>query len=182
LEEKNIMKNAIILFIILILGISPFCGCITKGTGTLIIMITDDPPKLNISKALVTITSVGVHKAGVGYDGNDESSEGWITIEDEAQTFDLILLQNLTDLLSQVEIGVGIYTQIRLYIEKILVTIDDVEYDLKIPSNVVRIVSNFLIFDEETTDLLLDFDIHKSVCKEGYDEYIFNPTIKVTQS
>lgn len=173
------MKKAIIIILISILGITPFCGCIEKGTGVLVLRITDKPPELNISSALVTITSVGVHRAGFGYNENNDSSKGWITIDNKSQTFDLILLQNLTDLLSKENLTVGIYTQIRLYVEKALITIDNIEYDLKIPSKNIKIVTNFLIFEKETTTLLLDFDVYKSVVKNGNDEYIFNPTIKL---
>lgn len=173
------MNKVIILFIILILGTSPFSGCIKKGTGMLLIMITDKPPELNISKALVTISSVGVHRTGLGNNKDNDSSAGWIVIANESQTFDLILLQNLTDVLGEVNLSVGIYTQIRLYVEKALITIDGVEYDLKIPSKKIKIVSNFLIFEEETTVILLDFDVHKSVHRAGKDKYILKPNIKL---
>ena len=170
------MKKIIILLVILILGTSSLSGCIKKGNGTLLIMITDKPPELNISKALVTISSVGVHRVGFG---DNDSISGWYTIVNESQTFDLIKLKNLTEVLGEVNLSVGIYTQIRLYVEKALITIDGVEYDLEIPSKKVKIVSNFLIFEEETTVLLLDFDVHKSVHRADKDKYILKPTIKL---
>jgi len=173
------MKKLVILFIILILGTSPFCGCIKKGTGILLIMITDKPPELNISKALVSISSVWVHRTDFGNNKDNDSSAGWIVLVNDSQTFDLILLQNLTDILAKVNLSVGIYSQIRLYVEKALITIDGVEYDLKIPSKKVKIVSNFIIFEDETNTLLLDFDVHKSVHKAGKDKYILKPTIKL---
>ena len=170
------MKKIIILLVILILGTSSLSGCIKKGNGILLIMITDKPPELNISKALVTISSVGVHRASFG---DTDSNAGWDTILNESQTFDLIKLKNLTEVLGEVNLSVGIYTQIRLYVEKALITIDGVEYDLKIPSKKVKIVSNFLIFEDETTVLLLDFDVHKSVYIAGKDRYSLKPTIKL---
>ncbi len=173
------MKKIIILSIILILGTTPFQGCIEKGTGILLIKITDKPPQLNISKALVTISSVAVHRTGLGNNKDNDSSPGWIMIVNESKTYDLILLQNLTDILSEVNLTVGIYSQIRLYVEKALITIDGVEYDLKIPSKKVKIIANFMIFEETTTTLLLDFDVHKSVHQTGNNKYIMNPTIKI---
>jgi hypothetical protein len=173
------MKKVIILYIILILGTSPFCGCIKKGTGILIIEITDKPPELNISKAFVTISSVSVHRTGLFNDEDNDSSSGWITIVNEPQKFDLILLQNLNDVLAKIDLTVGIYSQIRLYVDNSLVTIDGVEYDLKIPSKKVKIDSYFLIFEDETTTLLLDFDVHKSVHVAGKDKYILKPNIRL---
>ena len=175
------MKKIIILLVILILGTSPLTGCIKKGTGILLIMITDKPPELNISKALVTISSVGVHRTGFGNNENEDNDSiaGWYNIVNESQTIDLIKLKNLTEILGEVNLSVGIYTQIRLYVEKALITIDGIEYDLKIPSKKVKIVSNFLIFEDETTVLLLDFDVHKSVHRAGKDKYILKPTIKL---
>ena len=173
------MKKIIILLVILILGTSPLTGCIKKGTGILLIMITDKPPELNISKALVTISSVGVHRTDFGNNKDNDSSAGWIVLVNDSQTFDLILLQNLTDILAKVNLSVGIYSQIRLIVEKALITIDGVEYDLKIPSKKVKIVSNFIIFEDETNTLLLDFDVHKSVHRAGKDKYILKPTIKL---
>ena len=173
------MKKLVILVLILILFNSFNSGCIEKGAGSLLIMITDKPSELNITEALVTISSVAVHRVGIGNDKDNESSPGWIVIINESKTFDLILLNNLSDILGEVTLSVGVYSQLRLYVEKALVTIDGVEYDLKIPSKKVKIVTNFLIFEEETTTLLLDFDIHKSVHKAGKDKYILKPTIKL---
>lgn len=173
------MKKLVILLIILILGTSPLHGCIKKGAGTLLIMIKDGPPKLNISKALVSISSVSVHRTNLENNKDNESSSGWIIIVNESQTYDLISLQNLTDILGEKKISVGIYSQIRLYVDKALVTIDDIEYDLKIPSNKVKINANFMIFEEETTTLLLDFDVQKSIIRSNEDKYILKPHIKL---
>ena len=57
--------------------------------------------------------------------------------------------------------------------------IDGIEYDVKISSNKVKLISPFDIQDNETRILTLDFDIHKSIHKTGNDKYIMNPTIKV---
>jgi len=177
--KNNNMKKLAIIFVILILTTSPLVGCIKKGSGVLIILIKDKPPDLKISKALVTISSVGVHRTGLGNDKNNDSSAGWIVIINESQTFDLILLQNLSDVLANVDLSVGIYSQIRLYVEKALLTIDGVEYDLKIPSKKIKINTNFVIFEDESTTLLLDFDVHESVIKTGNDKYILKPVIKL---
>ena len=172
------MKKGIILILIMIVGLSSlFSGCIQSGTGTLILKITDAPPELNITKALVSISTIQVH---LGTGGNN-STAGWYTVVDEQQTFDLIELQNVTDDLGIKNLSAGLYTQIRLTVESALVTIDGIEHDLNIPSNKVKLITPFEIVANETTILTLDFDVHESVHETGNNKYIMNPTIKVIQ-
>jgi hypothetical protein len=66
-----------------------------------------------------------------------------------------------------------------LVVERALVTIDGIEYDLHIPSKKVKLISPFEIVENETTTLTLDFDVYESIHQTGNDKYIMNPTIKV---
>lgn len=143
-------------------------------TGTLLMQITDAPPELNITKALVNISDVEVHLAGA-----DE--EGWFTVVEEAKIFDLIAIENVTEFLGTEELSVGKYTQIRLNINEALVTINGTEYDLTIPSKTIKLVKSFNIEPNETTTLTLDFDAQESIHSAGVDKYIMRPTIKVIQ-
>lgn len=150
---------------------------VNQGTGTLVMKITDAPPELNITEALVTISEVKVH-----YAGTNETNGSWITVVNTSQTFDLIQLQNATDLLGEVSLPAGWYTQIRLYVESALVTIDGVQHDLKIPSKTVKLITPWIVQDEMTLTLILDFDVHKSIHQAGNSgKYIMKPTIKVIQ-
>ena len=170
-------KIGIIIACVLIASSSFFTGCISTEKGTLTLKITDAPGEFNISEALVTISYVEVHIAA----GGNNSSAEWVTVVNESQQFDLIQLLNATDILGSTVLDVGIYTQIRLHIAEALVTIDDVQYDLEIPSKTVKLVSQFIIEPENTTTLILDFDIQESVHKTGSDKYILQPTIKVIE-
>jgi len=150
---------------------------VEEGTGKLVMQLTD-APGLNITEALVNISLVRVHYAGTH---QNDTNGTWVNISNETQTFDLIQLQNVTDVLGEVNLSAGWYTQIRLYVEKALVTIDGIQYDLKIPSKNVKLISPFLVQDNETLTLTLDFDVQKSVHKTGNNKYIMKPTIKVIQ-
>ena len=161
----------------LVISASFFTGCVTTEKGMLTLKITDAPGDLNISKALVTISYVEVH---MGSGGNNSSAE-WITVVNESQQFDLIQLENVTDVLGNSTLDVGIYTQIRLHISEALVTIDGEQYDLEIPSKTVKLVNQFIIQPGVTTTLILDFDIKDSVHKTGSDKYILQPTIRVIE-
>ena len=151
-------------------------GLVKEGTGKLVLKLTDAPPELNITEALVTISEVRVH-----YEGFNGTNGSWITVVNESQTFDLIQLENATEFLGDVTLDAGWYTQIRLYVESALVTIDGEKYDLEIPSKNVKLITPWLVQDNETLTLILDFDVHESVHKTGSDKYIMRPTIKVFQ-
>jgi len=116
---------------------------------------------------------------------DDNSTAGWYTIVNVSQTFDLISLQNVTDLLGEKNLSTGKYTQIRLIITEAIITINNsgkIEvHDLKIPSNKVKLIKPFLIYENEITVLILDFDVYESIHKTGKDKYIMRPMIKVIQ-
>jgi hypothetical protein len=173
------MKKIIaILAIISIAIFGILSGCIQKGEGTLVLQITDDPGDLNITEALVTMSQVRVHYAGLHE--NDTLGE-WKTIVNESQTFDLILLQNVTELFGTANLSSGWYTQIRLYVEEALVTIDGIQYDLEISPQHVKLIKPWKIVEGETLVLTLDFDVQKSIHETGSGKYIMEPTIKIIQ-
>jgi hypothetical protein len=178
-----IKKLLMVVIIGTIISATIFSGCLHAGTGMLVLKITDDPG-LNITKAVINISQVKVHlSAGVGNESENETNvtAGWIMVVNQSQTFDLIALQNVTDLLGSVNLSAGWYTQIRLYIESVVLTIDGVEYDCKIPSNTIKLISPFNISANLTTTLILDFDVQESVHETGNGKYMFKPTIKIIQ-
>ena len=167
------MKDSIIsLVVILTLLIVGLSGCISnEGTGVLLLQITDAPPNLNITKALVSISNIEVHLIAIG----------WNTVVEEAQLFDLIQLKNVKKILGNATLSTGRYTQIRLHIDDALVTIDGIEHNLKISSDTIQLLSPFSIKENETTTLTIDFDVQKSVFSTGSKKYMMKPTIKIIQ-
>ena len=172
------MKKALLVLAILCVGISAsLSGCLQEGTGTLILQITDAPGDLNITEALVTISNIDVHKSS----WQNNTTADWFTVVQGPLTFDLIQLENVTDLLGSANISAGLYTQIRLYVDNALVTIDGTQYNLTIPSKTVKLIKPFIVENNETLVLILDFDIQKSVKVTGSGKYYMKPTIKVIQ-
>lgn len=177
--QKKLVITALVGMMI---GATILSGCIQTGTGQLILKITDAPGDLNITRANITISEIKVHlSAGTGNESGNVTNvtAGWYTVVNNSQTFDLIALQDATEFLGSVNLSAGWYTQIRLYIEKAVLTIDGVEYDCKIPSNTIKLVSPFNILVNKTTTLILDFDIQESVHDTGNGKYMFKPTIKI---
>jgi len=170
------MKKIIALILgIVIISVLCFTGCVEDGTGTLVLQITDAPSNLNITSAIVTVSSVEVHLGA----GSNNSTVGWYTVVEGPNTYNLIDIQDVKEFLGSAELSSGIYTQIRLHIDEAKATIDDVEYNLTVPSGSIKLVSGFWINESQTTTLTLDFDANESIHKTGKDQYIFQPTIKV---
>ena len=170
-----------LLIAILIIGTVGLSGCVQSETGTLVMQMTDAPADLNIEKALVTISNVEVHLAGANEDMNATNETGWFAIVKEEKTFDLIKIKDVKELIGTSELKAGKYTQIRLNVDKALVSIDGTEYDLTIPSKTVKLIKPFDIVEKQTTTLTLDFDAKESINSQGKDKYVMNPTIKVIQ-
>ena len=174
------MKSKL-LIAILIFGTVGLSGCVQSETGTLVMQMTDAPTDLNIEKALVTISGIEVHLAGSNDDANTTNETGWITVVKEEKTFDLIKIKDVKELIGKSDLKAGKYTQIRLNVNKALVTIDGTEYDLTIPSKTVKLVNPFNIVEKQTTILTLDFDAKESIKSAGKDKYVINPTIKIIE-
>lgn len=175
------MKKTILL-VTLVLTLIAINSCTQKSTtGMLVMQITDAPPELNIEKAEVTISNVEVHQAKADEEDNTTTEESWFTVVEEAQTFDLIAIKDVKEFLGSATLDAGKYTQIRLNVDKAVVTINGTDYDLEIPSSKLKLIKPFTIEVNQTITLTLDFDAQKSIHSAGKDKYIMRPTIKVIQ-
>lgn len=170
-----LMKSKILLAVLLVLGTVVASGCVTAGAGRLVLQITDQPD-LGIEKAEVTISNVQVH---IATEGNET---GWMTVVEEAKTFDLVAIKDVEAYLGESVLEAGKYTQIRLDVESAKVTINGTDYNLTIPSRTVKLIKNFDIEENKTTTLTLDFDAEESVHEAGTGNYVMRPTIKVLSS
>ena len=122
-------------------------------------------------------------------ENNDDSDNdgNWIIIKlDEDRQYDLLKLQDTSEILAIAELGVGFYTQIRLKIvegiDKTFVKIEDTIYPLEVPSGAqsgLKLTHPFEIVEGGTTVFYLDFDAEKSVVGTGNEQYKLKPTIKI---
>jgi hypothetical protein len=179
------------------------------STGTLTVLVTD-APKYEVVNVIVHFLKVEVHKADDEQDGEGE----WIEIplaDPDGQTFDnsrQITLSptmgNVTLAQDQVEAG-NKYTQIRVYMDEgeekgVTVTyIPDPEdldendepktktVEAKLPSGELKFVRPFEVAEDAETQLLLDFDLQKSVVFTGASQsedvkVIVKPVVKLSVS
>ena len=179
------MERNTLIAALLLVGIVALSGC-TGGdsggsTGTLTMKITDAPPKINIEKAVVTLSKIQVHKAGgADEDPNATMEAGWHTVVEEAKTFDLIAIKDVKEMLGTADLETGKYTQVRLSLDSAKVTITGTEHDLNVPSDKLKLTKGFDIVADQETTLTLDFDAAESIHAAG-DKYQLKPTIKIIQ-
>ncbi len=153
--------------------------------GTLEVRVTDAKNEPVVTAINVTFDNITVHRAG----GDGDADGEWIVVaENLDKTVDLLQLSGVGDLLGQDEIQAGHYTQIRVGVVRVEVVIDGVTEevaleptgDAVLPSGELKFVRPFEVKADETTVIIIDFDISadKSVVFAG-GKWIFKPTIKL---
>lgn len=210
--KKIVLESILILFFLAFLMGARINGCAPispvvpekpERTGKLILLITDKPiVGEEVKEIRVTISQVMVHKAALGEEipseeleeakaievqpaEEEEMDETWIDVPVKQKEFDLIALSSVEELLGEVNLEPGRYTQIRLTVNagNLKVKKDgEKSYDLKlVGKSRLKIVRSFEIVEEEITELLLDFNAEKSLKKTGKSVYLLKPVIKLVR-
>ena len=147
---------------------SSFGSGLPDGMGRLIINITDPPVPLENVK--VSFANLEIHKTG----------GPWTTIPMDNDTFELLDLDGVTELLASHIVEAGVYTQIRLDVTtvQIWVTGDETPHEARVPSNKIKLVGSFEVTEGEQTEITVDINGAQSV-QTGNGEYIFRPVVKL---
>ncbi len=150
---------------------------VNDGPGRLIVYLSDSPASYD--SVVVCISRVEVHVSGT-----DTTSASWFVINDSRRYFDLLELMNGASIvLGDTSLAPGHYTQIRLIIEDSCYIIDGgIKHNLAIPSGTqtgIKLIHSFDIESNLVYELLLDFDVDKSLVITGNEEYKLKPTIRV---
>lgn len=196
LELKILRNFKTLLFCLLVAFSLAACGGggggSDGGQGTLSTSLTDSTTD-EYQAVYVTIARVEVHH-------DDEGS--WETVAEPNKTYNLLELVNgVRETLGIVTLDAGHYTQMRLIIGETpevgslnifsvphpyanyVIDLNDDDHELKVPSGTntgLKIVNGFNINENQTTELILDFDAMRSVVKAGKSgQYLLKPTIKV---
>ncbi len=149
----------------------------SPGTGTIQVRMTDAPGPY--SSVRVVVEEVSVHRADAA-----DSLSGWVVINSQPATYDLLTLQNgIFAEIGQTTLPAGHYTQLRLKIGTgSTVTVGGLTYPLTIPSGEqtgIKITGSFDVPANGLLDLALDFDAARSVIQTGNAQYKLKPTIRV---
>ena len=147
------------------------------ATGNVEGRVTDAPRGQEVTSVNVTVASVEIHKAGANQD--DES--GWLPMKlSGANTFDLLKIKGLEQVLATGDLAAGAYTQIRMGVTKVEVTFKGGQpQEATLPSGKLKFVQPFDVAAGKTTVLLFDFDAAKSVITTGNGKVMFKPVIKL---
>lgn len=173
------------IFLLSMLSIFVLIGCSDQTTnvnpvdqnGRLKMYLIDSPAVLD--SVVICVTRVEVHKSG------SDSTSGWFVINDSTRYFDLLQLTNgASAILGDTSLPTGHYTQIRLFIGDGSYVIDQgIKHDLEVPSGSqsgLKLIHQFTIEVGKLYELLLDFNVEKSIVITGNGKYKLKPTIKVT--
>jgi len=169
------------------------------------VYVTDAPPRHEVTSIMVTVSEVRIHKAvaeqeqerqHVQSSGDNQTQEQeqqqqqtqqaggeWLTINlsDNATTFDLLTIKGIEQFLGASRAEAGKYTQIRLVVDKVEVTLGDKKpQEAKLPSKELKIVHPFKVVGGETTAIILDFDADKMVTVTGAGKIMVKPVIKLS--
>jgi len=143
-------------------------GCQTSDTnGNFQLYLTDQAIE-GLEHVYVTISSIQVEKG-----------DSVITLWEGTETYDLLALQGVEELMVDVDLEAGTYTAVIIELDAVSIVINGRTIDLSInPGWEVRIPVTFTITDEGNCEVVLDFEADSSL--EGYgDQYYFIPVISI---
>lgn len=157
-------------------------GNTAASMGTLQLSLVDKPGVYE--QVVVNIDEVQVHHETMGW---ETLSGANLNVPMEVNLPDLV--NGTVAYLGATELQTGHYTQMRLILHNsgnYLVDGSGEEHSLKVPSGGttgVKLVDGFDITAAGATELVLDFDVSKSIVQAGNSgQYLLKPTIKVVDT
>jgi hypothetical protein len=148
------------------------------GLGTLIVSVKDKPVEL--SNLDLTVTSVWIQVSS-NDENNEETNDGWTNLKlfgDEPIEFDLLSLRDKRIDLSSMDLPVGEYGKIRIYVSKATATYpDNTEEELKVPSGRIDVITKVTIEEGMQSNLLIDMEPDATAISASGN---FRPIIKAT--
>lgn len=168
------MKNSLLPCLVALAGFLAGCGgggsanSTSGGSGTMNVRIADAPDP--------TITSIDITFSRLeAHVDND-----WVQIPLTNETVDLMDLTDEDLLLGSATLPAGKYTQIRLFPESCTVTDSTGTHNVTIPSATqtgIKVNINADLDAGGIQTLLLDFNVDKSLIKQGNGQYRLQPVL-----
>jgi len=158
------------------------------GTGSLRVSLTDAPSGV-FDAVNVTVSKVRVHTSATAAEGD----AGWtdITLNPPRKINLLNLVNGVLDELGQTSLPAGHYTQLRLVLvantatqiaNSVVLAGTTAEIAIDTPSAVqsgIKLINEFDVAAGQRADLVLDFDVDKSIVPRGNGSYALKPVVKV---
>lgn len=180
------MFRTSVLATLLILLAATFAGCVAQDEGRVTVYLKDAATD-EFSELYITFSKVAIHRGdddqAEGQEGEepDTEGEGWETLFDGSREIDLLAYSgaDARAFLGDANLSAGTYNQI-------VVTVDDArgiraddgsEVDIQVTTGWVRVVRAFEIDADQTTRIILDLDLDRSVVQQGPTGWRLNPVI-----
>ncbi|WP_051690057.1 DUF4382 domain-containing protein [Pelobacter seleniigenes] len=199
MKLKTIQRGCSFLAILLLSALLTACGSNGGsdggGSGTLSVALTDSAAE-DYQAVYITVDRVQVHRSS-----QDNATSGWVTVAEPGTTYNLLdLVNGLFAQLGEGPLDSGSYGQLRLVLgntadtslnifdqthpyANYIIDMDGNAHKLKVPSGTqsgLKVINGFTINTDQTTDLLLDFDVTRSVVVAGTSgQYLLKPVIKI---
>lgn len=145
----------------------------TAGQGKVVIAITDAAADIqNVSEIKMAVSKIEMHS----------QTEGWVTVSNKSQEFNLLKLkaEGKWQLSAQENVKVGIYDQTRLMVSSVIVVKnDDTSETAKVPSGELKINSRVTVVEGQTSTVAIDIIGDASLHLTGNGKYIFAPVAHV---
>jgi hypothetical protein len=191
MKKRGVMVVTVVAILAMLVILIAGCATpeIAQAKGTLQIMVTDAPPEEEVTSINVTVESVEVHKAAAQQEQQQSATNstneeaGWLPLDilEGKETFELLQIQGIEEVLAVTELEAGNYTQIRMTISNVQVRLGDRDpQDVTLPSGKLKFIHPFDIVEGQITALLFDFDAEKSVNVTGSGKIIVKPVIKLS--
>jgi DNA-binding transcriptional ArsR family regulator len=121
--------------------------------GSTIFTLSDSPQFYNISAIFITVTNASVRT----------SAGKWYKIPLQERTFNLVQLNNISELLSGVNLSQGSYDAIALSASNASAIVNGSSRPIVLPSGKLLVIGKFNITSNATNWINIDFDLAQSV-------------------
>lgn len=143
----------------------------TDNNGTIQVYVTDAPPK-GVTAIEIEASNFEAHMSGT-------DDDQWVTLLADPPIFDLVKAIGVNFLLGTADIAAGKYTQVRLDITSVTVTLDGKQVQATVPGDKLKLVGVITIEEGKTTSISLDFDAEKSIVLAGQEKVSLKPVVKL---
>ncbi len=141
-------------------------------SGVTVFAISDAPTAYNISALYVTIANASIRS----------SAGKWYSIPLQMSTFNLVALDNVSAILSGVNLGSGNYTAIKLGISNVSAVLNGTATNVFLPSKTLLLVGKINISSNTTNWVNLDFDLGHSLFITRNGSIVMLPVIVLRNS
>ena len=166
------MRKFLLISVVASLGFG-LLGCGGDGsqlgtTGTLSFNLVDAPLP-DVQELNITFDRVEAHLDGQ-----------WIEIAEPGIRLNLLDLTREAAPLGSAGVPLGTYTQVRLFVSDVQVVDDQGTHDVTVPSGLqtgIKVNIGATVTGGDITTILLDFNVEKSLRRQGNGQYLLQPVI-----